>query len=174
MSARRTLALLLVCLSVPALVSCSDDGDGGANAAATTAPTAPTDSTDGGSASTDVPTTLEQLPFAEGIEKMNDNLDAASGDVCALVQSLGTLNVADPTTPEEGQQAVAIVVKYLDTIADAAPDEASALHQAADDFEAEAKSASYDVEALSESQVMSSAEVGTALSKATEKCVAPG
>ena len=168
MPARRTLALLLVCLTVPALVSCSDDPDEGAKESTTTV--AP----DGNTADTDPPTTLAQLPFAEGVAKMNDNLDAAAGDVCALVQSLGTLNVADPTTPEEGKQAVEIVTKYLNAIADAAPDEAGALHGAADEFAAEAEAANYDVTALSESQVMSSPEVGTALTAATEKCVAPG
>jgi len=170
MPARRTLALLLVCLTVPALVSCSDDADDGAKKSTTT-----TEATaDSKTPDTDPPTTMAQLPFAEGVAQMNANLDAAAGDVCALVQSLGTLNVADPTTPEEGKQAVEIVTKYLDAIADAAPDEASALHGAADSFAAEAEAANYDVKALSESQVMSSPEVGAALTAATESCVAPG
>jgi hypothetical protein len=168
MSARRTLALLLVCLTVPALVACSDDPDEGSKASTTTA--AP----DNASGSTEAPpTTSEQLPFAEGVAQMNQNLEAATGDVCALVASLGTVNVADPTNPDEAKQAVDVVVKYLDAIADAAPDEAAPLHKAADDFQAEAEAANYDVAALSESQVMSSGEVSTALSTATEKCTAP-
>ena len=161
MSARRSLALLLVCLTVPALAACGAAGDVDAKGTTTTAASNTTEAP---------PTTVPQVPFAEGVATMNNNLEASKGDVCKLVQSLSTVNVADPANAEEAKQAVEVVVAYLDAIADAAPDEAATLHKAADDFQAEGEAAGYDVSALAESKVMASGEVSTALGKATEKC----
>ena len=168
MSARRTLALLLACLALPALVACSDDDGDGAKATTSTA------ASDGKpTASTEPPTTQPQVPFAEGVSQMNANLEAARGDVCKLVSALSAVNVANPSTPDEAREAVKVVVGYLDALADAAPDEAGPLHKAADDFEAEAEAAGYEVSALAESKVMNSDEVGGALTKATQKCSSP-
>src|SRR4051812_34465109 len=100
MSARRSLALLLACLVIPLLASCGDDGDVDAKGTTTTTADKASNTTAA------PPTTTPQVPFAEGVAKMNDNLEAATGDVCALVASLGTVNVADPTSPEEAKQAV--------------------------------------------------------------------
>jgi hypothetical protein len=170
MPARRLLALFLACL-VPLAAACSDDGG---DAAATT--TSASASSGSGETTTegDTATTVPQLPFEQGVAKLRASLKSAGGDVCALVMSLGTVNVADPATPAEAKEAVQVVTEYLDAIADAAPDQASTLHQAAKDFASEAEAAGYDVAAISNSKVMNSSDVSAALTKATQRCTTPG
>jgi hypothetical protein len=165
MPARRTLALLLVCL-IPLVASCGgekkDDSAGGT----TTSASAPQTITGDTSATTQ--TTQPQMSFAEGVSTINKAIDVAHGDMCKLVALSASVNVANPTTPDQVRTYVDTAGRYFDAIADASPTGGAALHQAADDFRAEAAASNYDVEKITKSKSIET--IASALTKASQKC----
>jgi hypothetical protein len=171
MPARRTLALLLVCL-VPVVVSCGGDKKADSAGATTTSASAPQTITGDTSATTQ--TTQPQLGVAEGVAKLDQSIDAAKGDECALAKVVQSLNIAVPTNADETKQAVAAVVRYFNALADAAPGQATVLRKAASGLDAEAKAANYDPSALPESKAMTSSQFQKAMGEISTKCATAG
>jgi hypothetical protein len=174
MPARRTLALLLACL-IPLVASCGGDSKDDSAGGTTTSASAPQTITGDTSATTQTTqTTQPQLGVAEGVAKLNQSIDAAKGDRCALAKIVQTLNIAVPTNADQTKQAVAAVVRYFNVLADAAPDQAAVLRKAASGLEAEAKAAGYDPSALAESKALTSDDFGTAMATISSKCSTAG
>lgn len=88
--------------------------------AAVTTTAAPSDGTD----STTEPaptTTMSAGEFDAAIAKFNSTLDAAGGDFCKIALAANSLNLSDPSTPQQAEAAYKAFASVLTKVGDAAP-----------------------------------------------------
>ena len=160
MRSRHVLAGLLTALALFTVAACSNDSDV-ASATSSTAKGSASPTTGGDTESTAPsttvtsgtdevpPTSVARRPFADAIDQLNSDLDAAKGNICKLfVLFDSTTTVEDPSDKAETEQAIAYVVRLLNAVADAAPAnlaaEATAIRSTATKVQEEAKAAGYD------------------------------
>jgi len=65
------------------------------------------------------PTGAKKVPFSEGIDSLNDELDSAAGDVCALLGLVETWSIANPMSSDEVRVAGEYFRRFVVEIADA-------------------------------------------------------
>lgn len=192
MRTRPLLAGVLIAVALLAATACSNDSDVATSSSTTTK--APSSTTaEGGSTGNSISppssdgvteTSTDRRSFAESIDGLNKDLDAAKGDVCKLFALFdSTSTVEDPTDKAESKQAIEYVVRLLKAVADAAPaslsSEADAIRTTADKVQQEAAAADFDPAFLSSDQfkAFDDAAFNTAMQKfsqeATSGCVPP-
>lgn len=151
MTLHRPMAALIMAatLIAPTVVACSNDDDKATSSTTTTARS--TETTTASVAPSDGPTTSAPAPtpFNEGVAAVNAAIDSSGGDVCkvlAVLDQIGT--IADPADATEGKQAVEVIVKFFNSLADSAPAELSAeaatIRRTVEKIETEAAQANYD------------------------------